>query len=66
MKKYLAMLLALALVLCAVPAVMAAEVPTVPTGSGSNFFANGIPVTITAEQPEGELVTLDAGFTATG
>ena len=38
----------------------------VPTASGANFFANGTPITISAEAPErAESVTLD-GFTAEG
>ena len=64
MKKYLAMLLASALVLCAVPAVMAA--PSAPTGTGVNFFANGTPVTITGEAPAAGTLETVSGFSATG
>ena len=70
MKKYLTMLLVCVLVLCAVPVAVAAEaeVPDTPTGDGDLFFANGIPITISAQAPadgtEATIAGLSTGTSA--
>ena len=68
-RKMLSMLMALAMILSLLPVTaMAAEEGTVyqPTASGTNFFANGTPITIEADKPEnGEEVSF-TDFTATG
>ena len=67
-KRFLATLLALAMVLSVTPFALAEDGGKVsaPTASDNNFFANGTSITITAEKPEkGEEATFD-GFTAKG
>ena len=67
-KRFLATLLALAMVLSVTPFALAEDggEASAPTASGNNFFANGTSITITAEKPDnGEQATF-AGFTATG
>lgn len=71
-KRVLAVVLAVALVLATLPVAVSASVST-PTGSETEFFANGTPITIAASKPGGKAqeVTTDTdspftGFTATG
>ena len=71
-KSILAILLALVMVASLLPFGALADVgtieaaPTTPTGSGNCFFANGVPINITASEPTGgSLVKLNE-FTATG
>ena len=69
-RKFFAAFLSLCMVMSLVPmtALAAEDTGTIssPAASGNNFFANGTPITITAEKPDnGEPATFD-GFTATG
>ena len=71
-KSILAILLALVMVASLLPFGALADdgtvvaVPTTPTGSGNYFFANGVPINITASVPtDGTEATVE-GFTATG
>ena len=50
-QKDLAVLLVWVWMLLAMPVTAAAEVPATPTGDGNLFFANGIPITISAQAP---------------
>ncbi|OUQ55884.1 hypothetical protein B5E56_13750 [Flavonifractor sp. An112] len=70
-RKMLSMLMALAMILSLLPVTALAADPTakdgLPTASGTYFFANGTPITITAAAPEGEKVeNFGTNFTATG
>ena len=69
-KRLLAIAMTLAMTLSLLPASALAAEPTpadkAPTASGTNFFANGTPITITASKPtSGTAETFD-GFTAAG
>ena len=69
-KRMLSIVMALAMILSLLPATALAAEPTsadgTPTASGTCFFANGTPITITAAAPEnGTAATFD-DFTATG
>ena len=69
-RKFFAAFLSLCMVMSLVPMTALAADDTgttsVPTASGDNFFANGTPITITAEMPaNGQSATLN-GFNATG
>ncbi len=61
------MLMALAMILSLLPVTALAAEPTpadgLPTASGTNFFANGTPITITASVPEGGKETTISGLT---
>ena len=64
-KKILCAFLAAIMVLALIPAT-AFSAGTEPTGNGTNFFANGTPITITKDAPaDAEKADID-GFTATG
>ena len=71
-RKFFAVFLSLCMVMSLLPmTVLAAPEDTgttsAPTASGTNFFANGTPITITATEPEGGTkAEFDTGFTATG
>ena len=69
-RKILSMLLAAAMVLSLLPVSALAAGPTsadgAPTASGTNFFANGTPITITAAAPENGTAATFNDFTATG
>ena len=70
-KRLLAIAMTLAMTLSLLPASALAAEPTpadkAPTASGTNFFANGTPITITKEEPSnGARVTFDNSFTAMG
>ena len=71
-RKFFAAFLSLCMVMSLVPmtALAAPEdtgTTSAPTASGTNFFANGTPITITATEPEGGTkAEFDTGFTATG
>ena len=67
-RRFLSTLMALVLALSLIPtAALAAEEASAPTASGTNFFANGTPITITASAPEGATkASFDSGFTANG
>ena len=68
-RKMLSMLMALAMILSLLPATaLAADEGTIyqPTASGTNFFANGTPITIEADKPENGQEVSFTGFTATG
>ncbi|HIZ94527.1 MAG TPA: hypothetical protein H9963_08635, partial [Candidatus Flavonifractor avicola] len=66
-RKMLSMLMALAMILSLLPVTALAAEPTpadgLPTASGTNFFANGTPITITASVPEGGKETTISGLT---
>ena len=71
-KSILAILLALVMVASLLPFGALADdgpvvaEPTTPTGSGNYFFANGVPINITASAPAGGSPVSLTGFTATG
>ena len=71
-KSILAILLAVVMVASLLPATALADgdtivtAPTVPTGSGKYFFANGVPITITASVPTGAKLVSLKEFDATG
>ena len=71
-RKFFAAFLSLCMAMSLVPmTALAAPEDTgttlAPTASGTNFFANGTPITITATEPEGGTkAEFDTGFTATG
>ena len=62
-RKLMMVIVAAIMVLTMIPATAFAATPATPTGAGTNFFANGVPVTITKEVPQSsQKVTLE-GFT---
>ena len=68
-RKMLSMLMALAMILSLLwVTALAADEGTIyqPTASGTNFFANGTPITIEADKPENGQEVSFTGFTATG
>lgn len=67
-KSRLSVLLVIIMLIAMFPATTfaATGVSSVPTGSAEYFFANGTPVTITDDKPEGATEVEIAGFTATG
>ena len=68
-RKMLSMLMALAMILSLLPVTaLAADEGTIyqPTASGTNFFANGTPITIETHEPENGQEVSFTGFTATG
>ena len=71
-KSILAILLALVMVASLLPFGALADVgtvvaaPTTPTGSGNYFFANGVPINISATPPDGGTVKTLKNFNATG
>ena len=62
-QKDLAVLLVWVWMLLAMPVTAAAEVPATPTGDGNLFFANGIPITISAQPPADGTVAEISGLT---
>ncbi|MDR3906072.1 MAG: hypothetical protein Q3X66_06460, partial [Evtepia sp.] len=70
-RKFFAAFLSLCMVMSLVPMTALAADDTgttsVPTASGNNFFANGTPITITANEPEGgaDVTSQYTDFTAT-
>lgn len=65
-QKDLAVLLVWVWMLLAMPVTAAAEVPTTPTGDRNLFFANGIPITISAQAPAGGIPATIPELTTTG
>ena len=67
-KRFLSTLMALCLALTLLPvSALAADGPTAPTASGTSFFANGTPITITKDAPDNSTEeNFDTAFTATG
>ena len=71
-KSILAILFALVMVASLLPFGALADdgtvvaVPITPTGSGNYFFANGVPITISATPPDGVTVKTLENFNATG
>lgn len=51
-RKLMMVIVAAIMVLTMIPATAFAATPATPTGTGTDFFANGVPVTITKEQPQ--------------
>ena len=71
-KSILAILLALVMVASLLPATALADedtivaAPTTPTASGNLFFANGVPINITASEPSDGTEATFSEFSATG
>ena len=69
-KRMLSIAMALAMMLSLLPVTALATEPKpadgAPTASGTNFFANGTPITITADAPSDAEVATFNEFTATG
>ena len=69
-KRMLSIAMAVAMMLSLLPVTALAVGPTpadgTPTASGTNFFANGTPITITADKPSDAAAATFNNFTATG
>lgn len=62
-RKLMMAVVAAIMVLTMIPATAFAATPATPTGTGTNFFANGVPVTITKETPQNSQKATLEGFT---
>jgi len=62
-RKLMMAVVAAIMVLTMIPATAFAATPATPTGTGTVFFANGVPVTITKEEPQNSQKETLKGFT---
>ncbi|MEE0772433.1 MAG: hypothetical protein UIJ87_04550 [Anaerovoracaceae bacterium] len=62
-RKLMMAVVAAIMVLTMIPATAFAATPATPTGTGTDFFANGVPVTITKEKPQNSQKATLEGFT---
>lgn len=62
-RKLMMVIVAAIMVLTMIPATAFAATPATPTGTGTDFFANGVPVTITKEEPQKSQKVIFESFT---